>query len=115
MAVDNILHMVGNYQQCAACRMVVLVWLMDDARVREKIMDGLARLQAEVQSVTLICDRESLVRRWKNDRNCEWRTAEWLEASLASLPGFTSLENVIDTGDRSAEDVAEMILNGEKD
>ena len=112
MAVDNILHMIGNYRQCSACRMVVLVWLMDDAWVREKIRDGLAALQAEVQSVTLICDRESLIRRWNDDRNCAWRTNQWLEASLASLPGFAAMENenMIDTSGLSAEQVAEIIL-----
>ena len=112
MAVDNILHMIGNYRQCSACRMVVLVWLMDDAWVREKIRDGLAALQAEVQSVTLICDRESLIQRWNDDRNCAWRTNQWLEASLASLPGFAAMENenMIDTSGLSAEQVAEIIL-----
>ena len=110
MAIDNILHMIGNYRQCSACKAVVLVWLMDDAWVREKIRDGLAALQAEVQSVTLVCDRESLIRRWNGDRNCEWRTDRWLEASLASLPGFAVLENTIDTSELSAEQAAEIIL-----
>ena len=110
MAVDNILHMIGNYQRCSECSMVVLVWLMDDGRVRRQIMDGIALLQAEAQYVTLICDRENLIRRWKNDRNCEWRTDRWLEASLASLPGFAAMENTIDTGSLSVEQVAERIL-----
>ena len=110
MAIDNILHMIGNYSQCSACGMVVLVWLMDDAWVREKIRNGLAALQAEVRSVTLICDRESLIRRWKDDRNCAWRTDQWLEASLASLPGFTVMENTIDTNGLSAEQAAEKIM-----
>ena len=110
MAVDNILHMIRNYIRCSVCEMVVLVWLMDDVWVREKIRDGLAALQAEVQSVTLVCDRESLIRRWKADRNCEWRTEAWLEASLASLPGFAAMENTIDTGGLSAEQVAGKII-----
>ena len=110
MAVDNILHMIGNYRQCSACRMVALVWLMDDAWVREKIREGLAALQAEVRSVTLICDRESLILRWRNDRNCEWRTDRWLEASLASLPVFAAMENTIDTSGLSAEQTAEKIM-----
>ena len=109
-AVDNILHMIRNYRECSVCSMVVLVWLMDDTWVREKIRDGLAALQAEVQSVTLICDRESLIRRWNDDRSCEWRTDQWLEASLASLPGFAAMENTIDTSGLSAEQVAEIIL-----
>jgi shikimate kinase len=85
MAVDNILHMIGNYAKCSECKMVVLVWLMDDPQVCRRITDGISALGAEAQSVTLVCDRESLIRRWKGDRNCEWRTDEWLEVSLKSL------------------------------
>ena len=45
MAVDNILHMIGNYRKCSACSMVVLVWLMDDLWVRRRLAEGLAALQ----------------------------------------------------------------------
>jgi len=114
MAIDNILYMIGNYMKCSECRMVVLVWLMDDAWVREKIREGLAALQAEVHSVTLICDRDALIKRWKNDKSCEWRTDKWLEASLSSLPGFAAMENAIDTDGLSAERVAEIITNRER-
>ena len=70
MAVDNILHMISNYQKCSECKMAVLVWLMDDQWVLQSIMDGLSALHAEVKYVTLTCDRETLIRRWKNDQNC---------------------------------------------
>ena len=109
MAVDNILHMIGNYQKCSECRMVVLAWLMDDPQVLRRIRDGLAALQAEVKSVTLVCDSKTLTKRWKNDRNCEWRTDRWLEISLASLPYFASMEDTIDTSGLSAEQIADRI------
>jgi len=112
MAVDNILHMIGNYQRCSVCRMVVLVWLMDDPQVLRKITDGLAERKAEVNEVTLVCDRESLIRRWKNDRSCEWRTEEWLQVSLKSLPAFSAMENAVDTSNLSVEQVAELIMQG---
>ena len=110
MAVDNILHMIGNYQKCSECKMVVLVWLMDDPWVLRSMMDGLTDLQTEVKSVTLICDRETLIRRWRNDHHCEWRTDQWLEVSLTSLPYFLSMEDVIDTGGMSADQVADAIM-----
>ena len=110
MAADNILHMIGNYQKCSVCSMVVLVWLMDDPKVIHKIMDGLSTLQADGEIVTLICNRENLIRRWKNDRNCEWRTDEWLNVSLKSLPGFSAMDHVIDTNDMPVEQVAELIM-----
>ena len=109
MAVDNILHMIGNYQKCSECKMVVLAWLMDDPRVLRRIRDGLAALQAEVKSVTLVCDSKTLTKRWKNDRHCEWRTDRWLEISLASLPYFASMEDMIDTSGLSAEQIADRI------
>ena len=50
MAVDNILHMIGNYQKCGECRMAVLSWLMDEAWVSRRVSEGLAALGAEEAS-----------------------------------------------------------------
>ena len=110
MAVDNILHIIGNYGRCSVCDMVVLAWLMDDPWVRQGISDGLSALQMEERGVTLVCDRESLVRRWKQDRSCEWRTDRWLQASLASLPGFASRPDALDTSHLTIAQAAERIL-----
>ena len=110
MAVDNILHMIGNYQKCSECKMIVLVWLMDDQWVLQSILDGLSALQAEVKSITLTCDRETLIKHWKNDRSSEWRTDQWLEISLASLPYFSSMEDVIDTSELSVDQIADIIM-----
>ena len=110
MAVDNILHMIGNYQKCSVCNMVVLVWLMDEPWVIQKITQGLSAMQAEVKNMTLVCSRESLIRRWKDDHNCEWRTDEWLNVSLKSLPGFASMDNTIDTSGLPVEQVAELVM-----
>lgn len=109
MAVDNILHMIGNYRKCTACRMIVVVWLMDDAWVRERMAEGIARMGLELRSVTLMCGADELTRRWKNDDRCEWRTDEWLQVSLKSLPGFAALHDRIDTDGLSVGQVAEII------
>ena len=110
MAVDNILHMIRNYQKCSECKMVVLVWLMDDPWVYQSIADELSAMQAEIRSVTLVCDRESLINRWRNDQACEWRTDRWLDISLASLPSFQSMENAMDTSGLDTDDVADLIM-----
>ena len=110
MAVDNILHLIGNYQKCSVCSMVVLAWLMDDSWVLETIVEGIAALQIEVKSVTLVCSKESLIRRWKNDQHCEWRTDDWLNFSLKSLPEFMAMEHVTDTSDLTVDQVAKLIM-----
>ena len=110
MAVDNILHLAGNYRECSVCRMIVVVWLMDEPQVVRAVAEGLSGLQMDVTSVTLVCGREELIRRWKNDHDCEWRTDEWLDVSLKSLPGFAAMEHTIDTDGLSVEQIAERIM-----
>ena len=110
MAVDNILHMIGNYQKCSLCSMVVMAWLMDDPWVIQRIKDGLSTLRTDVKSVTLVCNMESLVRRWNSDHGCDWRTDEWLNISLKSLPAFASMDHVIDSSHLTVEQVADLIV-----
>ena len=109
MAVDNILHMIGNYKNCSACKMIVLVWLMDDEWVYKSITESAADMGLEVKNVTLICDKDELIRRWNNDNACEWRTDEWLEVSLRSLAKFADMENTVDTKGISVEELARIV------
>ena len=76
MAVDNILHMIGNYKKCSECKMIVLVWLMDSDWIYEAIVDGIKKHELEIKSVTLTCDTTTLTDRWHNDKTCPWRTDE---------------------------------------
>ena len=80
-------------------------------KVYESIVDGISKLGLDMKSVTLISDKETLISRWKNDKVCEWRTDEWLEVSIKSLPYFESLDNTLDTGGLSIKEVADMILS----
>ena len=111
MAVDNILHMIRNYRDCAECNMIVLAWLMDDAWVYETLTAGIRDLGLEIKSVTLICDEEQLKMQWAADRNCSWRTEEWLKISIRSLGYFSQADNCINTKGLSAKEVAEQIMN----
>ena len=70
-------------------------------------------LHLEERGVTLVCDRESLIRRWKQDRSCEWRTDRWLEASIASLPDFASRPDALDTSHLTIAQAAERILQSQ--
>ena len=110
MAIDNILHLVDNYRKCSICKMIVLVWLMDEQWVYQKIADGISDLKKKKKSAVLVCDKNNLIDRWKNDKTCEWRTEEWLEVSLTSLLYFSSLENRIDTSDLTVDLAADLVM-----
>ena len=110
MAVDNILHMIRNYRDCAECNMIVLAWLMDDAWVYEMLTAGIKEAGLEIKSVTMICDEEKLRAQWRADENCPWRTEEWLEISIKSLGNFLQADNCINTNGLSVEEVADRIM-----
>lgn len=112
MAVDNILHMIANYKKCSECKMIVLVWLMDNGWVYDAIIEGIKKLELEIKSVTLTCNTTTLTNRWHNDMTCPWRTDEWLKVSKKSLEYFSSLDNTFDTTNLSIKEVAEKIING---
>ena len=111
MAVDNILHMIKNYKNCSECKMIVLVWLMDNSRVYDSIIDGIKKMNLEIKSGTLTCTKDSLTERWKNDKQCPWRTNEWLKISTASLSYFSSLDNCLNTTDMTIESIAGKIIS----
>ena len=110
MAIDNILHIIDNYRKCSLCQMIVFVWLMDDEWVRKSIVDGIVSMGLEAKYVTLLCDSDELIRRWKNDDVCEWRTDEWLDVSIKSLSQFAQQENILDTTKLSILEIAKIIV-----
>ena len=110
IAIDNILHMIGNYSKCLLCKQIVLVWLMDDAWVLEEIRNGIAALGLELVERTLICSQEQLIRQWKADTNCEWRTDEWLTVSIKSLNHFQLMDNCLNTDGLSIKEIAELCM-----
>ena len=111
MAVDNILHMVKNYNKSSYCDMVVISWLMDDSGVFASLIKGLAEMDADITSVTLMCSEEQLRKQWNDDKTCPWRTDEWLNVSIKFLKCFEQFENCIDTTGLSVEEVVERIMS----
>lgn len=111
MAVDNILHMLGNYQACPCCQNAVVAWLMDRPEVREALDTGVKALDLEPLWYTLTCSPQALRARWEKDKACPWRTRAWLEISLRSLAGFQGLPGrQIGTDDKAPGQVRDIIL-----
>ena len=110
MAIDNILHIIKNYRKCSLCKMIVFTWLMDDEWVRREIIEGISSMGLEVKYVTLLCEKDALIRRWNNDHTCEWRTDAWLKVSLKSLAQFAQQENILDTANLTVPEIAEIIV-----
>lgn len=111
MAIDNIVHMIKNYNKCSECDSVVLGWVMSENTIN-KIVSGIADMDFQIFCFTLTVSGQALIQRWKNDVETEWRTNEELNNSLVSLEDYLNRKNthIIDTSDISADGVLEQIL-----
>lgn len=110
MAVDNILHLLGNYEKCPCCQNIVVAWLMDRPEVREALDSGARGKGLEPWWFTLGCSAQALRLRWEADGTCPWRTGEWLDISLRSLGGFAGLPGQVDTTGKTAQQVRNEII-----
>ena len=111
MAIDNIIYMTKNYNLCSECDIIVLSWIMSENTI-EKILHGLINVGIKIYCITLICDKDSLIERWKNDKIVEWRNDEQLNQSLKSIEDFTkrNIENIIDSSKMSIDNVIDKIM-----
>jgi len=100
----------GRQPKCSECKMIVLVWLMDQAWVYDSIIEGIKKLDLEIKSLTLTCSKATLTDRWQNDKVCPWRTDDWLKISTGSLDYFTKLDNTLDTSNLSIKEAAQKIM-----
>ncbi|ERJ11410.1 AAA family ATPase [Haloplasma contractile] len=112
MAINNIIHMIRNYYHCSECNQIVLSWVMSINTVN-KIMLSVSDLDLEIYNISLICDKESLAKRWHNDMKTEWRINELLEQSIQSIKSYNDREtsHVIDTSNLLPEQVVELIIS----
>ena len=111
MAIDNIIHMTKNYNICSECDTIVLSWIMSENSI-EKIFYGLKDIELKRNCITLICDKETLIERWKNDKIVEWRNDEWLNESIKSIEDFKRRINkdLVDNSKMSIDDVINKII-----
>lgn len=111
MVMDNICHLLNNFLRCGAYEKVIFCWVMDRGEILEELLERLDVNDCEVKNLSLICDRESLVRRLEGDIKVGLREPDVVARSLERLPLYEAMDTrKVDTTDRTAAQVAEAIL-----
>ncbi len=111
MVMDNVTHLLNNFISCTAYKNIIFCWVMN----RQEIIDGLLELLntggCEVVKISLVCSEETLRERLAGDIRNKLRTADITERSVKRLPDYDYLDTeIIDTTDKTPEEVAELIL-----
>jgi len=111
MAIKNIVYLVKNYYYCSECENIVLSWVISEKRI-ENIISELKDIELRIFSITLTCNEEELLKRWKNDKTVDWRTDEWYKESIKSLEDYNNRKNtiIIETNKKQIEMVVNEII-----
>ena len=112
MVIDNICHLLNNFIRCSAYDNVIFCWVMHEENIINEILSNLALTNCDVKSVSLICDRDVLVKRLEKDIEAGIRKEDVIVRSIERLPLYAALDTVkIDVSDLSVEQTAEIIAS----
>lgn len=111
MVMDNICHLLNNFLRCGAYENVIFCWVMDRREILEQLLGHLDINDCKVKNLSLICNRESLIRRLKVDIAAGLREPDVVERSLKRLPLYGELDTrKVDTTVMTAAQTAEAII-----
>ena len=112
MVIDNICHLLNNFIRCSAYDNVIFCWVMHEENIINEILSNLDLTNCDVKSVSLICDRDVLVKRLEKDIEAGIRKEDVIVRSIERLPLYAALDTVkIDVSDLSVEQTAEIIAS----
>lgn len=110
MVLDNIEHVLGNFLSCSAYSVVIFAWVLHEPSATKEILSKLKLDGVRVLKFSLVCTKEALLKRLKNDIQKDRRSASVIERSLERAECYKSLDTIkIDVSEITADEAAQMI------
>ena len=105
MVMDNICHLLNGFLRCSAFENIVFCWVMHEQEIIDSLLSRLDLGDYEVRCVSLICEKDVLMKRLESDIQAGLRTADILERSCVRRELYHRLNTIkIDTTSKSIED-----------
>lgn len=110
MVIRNIRFMLNEFLHCASYENVVFCWVMHEQEIIDSILAGLDTGDCGVNVISLVCEKETLLRRLDKDIRAGLRTNDIIGRSIMRLPLYDKLDTIkIRTDNVNAASVAETI------
>lgn len=93
MVIDNIVHVLNNFLKCQTYETVIFCWVMDEQEIIDSIVSKLST-PYQMFVFSLICSKDSLVRRLKKDIDLGIRKEDVLERSIEKLSKYQLIESI---------------------
>ncbi len=115
MVMQNICFLLNQFIHCTAYQNVVFCWVMHEQNIIDTILANTDTAHCEVQTISLVCNPDTLRTRLAKDIVAGIRTADCVERSMARIPLYDKLSTTkINTDGRSVASVADAIISGAK-
>ena len=112
MVQDNIVYLLNRFISCSIYENIVFCWVMHQQEILQGLLDRLHTASCNVYCFSLLCSRETLESRMRQDITAGRRTSDVLERSLSRLDNYRFMDTIsIDTTDRTVVQAVEQICS----
>ena len=112
MVLDNICYMLNSFIACSAYSNIIFCWVMHEQSIIDYLLENINISQCKVRLISLMADKETLVKRLNKDVLQGKRESDVINRSLSRLPLYEKLDTIkIDTTGKEPELVAKEICS----
>ncbi|QVK17917.1 AAA family ATPase [Mycoplasmatota bacterium] len=106
MVIKNICYLLNNYLQNDNFRYIIFSWVMHKQEIINEILNNLNLQATQQYHISLVCSKETLEKRMKNDN----RDVDSINTSLNRLSMYQQLDTTkINTDNQGVDGVANQI------
>jgi len=111
MVMENICFLLNQFLGCPAYENILFCWVMHQQEIVDGILSKIAKENAQVHVISLVCSEDELKKRLQKDIEAGTRQADSIERSLARLAMYEKMNTEkIDVSHMTPEETAESIL-----
>ena len=110
LVLDNICYMLNNFIGCSEINNIIFCWVLHNQEIIDTILSRINLAECEILSISLICDKENLMKRLKKDIISGKRSEDIIYRSISRLDCYNSLKTLkIDTSNINEYQAAQII------
>ncbi|MBS6043517.1 MAG: AAA family ATPase [Clostridium baratii] len=110
MVINNITYIINNFLDNSNSKYVVFNWVIHTDEIMNDILNKINLIDVDVYKITLICNKEELIKRINKDIELGIRDEDNIRRSLDKYDMYNKMNTIkIDTSNKSIDDIVRDI------
>lgn len=112
MVLDNISYILNNFIKNSNSQYIIFNWVIHTDEIMSDILKKLNIVNVDIYKITLICSKETLISRIKEDIKNGLRDDKNIDRSLEKLSLYHKMNTIkVDTSNKDFKDILKEIKN----